>query len=497
MTNYTKFAVRGTVKVLIISLVAGFLGYVVRAVLARNLGVEDFGLFNSVFAFLGLIGAFDSLGFDKALVKFIPEFRHRNRNDFIKSSLIYVCAIMLLINIVIIAAVYLLSSYLSFHYFHSAKADIVLKILVIGFFIDSFASVLKFAFQGFKELGYYSMIDVIRMALVLLVVYIGIKLNYGILGPAVAYTIAPLILLLIFGWIFLRKVFPAFFESKFVLDKKMLKDVSKYSIFVTETTAAGLILYYTDILALTYFADLKSVGLYSVALPTARVLIYFTRALGGVVLPLTAELWVKEKKVLLKDGIELLYKYSFIAIVPIVFVMVAFSDLIISVFYGKNYLEASMSMKILSVGMMFTIFNGVNISFFSGIGKPKIGAIINYTAAVFNFVLNILLIPYLGILGAAMATTISYFAMMITGLYYTRRYINLTFPVMVWVKTFAVGLFFVFIIWYMKKIISLNVWIETPIVIFAAGAFYIAALFALRIVDLKELKMLYSRIAGK
>jgi len=494
MASYTRFAVRGTIKILIISLIAALLGYVVRVVLARNLGVEDFGLFNSVFAFLGLIGAFDSLGFDKALVKFIPEFQHRKKNDFIKSSLVYVCAVMLIINAVIIIAVYFLSSYLSVHYFHSPKAGIVLKVLAWGFFIDSFASVLKFAFQGFKKLGYYSMIDVVRMILVLLFVYIGIKMNYGVLGPAIAYTITPLLLLLIFGWIFVRKVFPDLLKSKFVLDKVMLKEVSKYSIFVTETTVAGMILYYTDILALTYFADLKSVGIYSVALPTARVLMYFTRAIGGVVLPLTAELWVKEKKILLKAGIELLYKYSFIAIVPIVFVMIAFADLIINVFYGKSYSAAAMPMKILSIGMMFTIFNGVNISFFSGIGKPKIGSIINYSAAAFNFILNILLIPYLGIMGAAIATTISYFVMMVMGLFYIRKFIDVDFPVRVWIKTLVIGIIFIAIIWYLKKIIKLNVWLESSIVLITSGAFYLGALFVFKIVNFSELKMLYGRI---
>ena len=50
MASYTRFAVRGTLIVLVISLFAGFLGYLVRLVLARNLSVEDFGLFNAVFS---------------------------------------------------------------------------------------------------------------------------------------------------------------------------------------------------------------------------------------------------------------------------------------------------------------------------------------------------------------------------------------------------------------------------------------------------------------
>src|SRR3989338_66067 len=72
--TYTKLAVKGAATILVISLIAAFLGYIVRVILARNLTVEDFGLFYAIFGFLSLIGLFKSLGFDKALAKFIPEF---------------------------------------------------------------------------------------------------------------------------------------------------------------------------------------------------------------------------------------------------------------------------------------------------------------------------------------------------------------------------------------------------------------------------------------
>ena len=55
MTNYTKFAIKGATTVLILSAIGAFLGYLVRLVLARNLSVEEYGLFYSVFAFLGLL----------------------------------------------------------------------------------------------------------------------------------------------------------------------------------------------------------------------------------------------------------------------------------------------------------------------------------------------------------------------------------------------------------------------------------------------------------
>ena len=495
MATYTKFAVRGTITVLVISLFAAFLGYLVRFVLARNLGVEDFGLFNSVFAFLGLIGAFNSLGFDKALVKFIPEFQHENKNDFIKSSIIYVCAIMLIINIITISGVYLFSSYLSINFFHSPKADIVLKILAIAFFLDSFVMAFKFAFQGFKNMVYYSAIDVVRMLTILSVVLIGVKLNYGLLGPTIAYTITPLILLLIFGWILVKKTFPDFFESKFVFDRDLIKRISKYSIFVTETNAAAMILFYTDVLALTYFSDLKNVGLYSVALPTAKVLMYFPRAIGGVLLPLTSELWVKGKTKILSAGIESLYKYSIILIVPVVFIMFSFADLLITVLYGENYILAASSMKILSIGMIFAVLYGININFFAGIGQPQITTKIVYTAAAFNFVANIILIRLIGLEGAAIATTLSYFIMMVVGFMYIRKFIQVDFPVKVWAKTFLIGAIFILLIWLLKKIIILNIWVKTGVILAIACSVYAILLFLFRIVSIRELLDLYNRVA--
>src|SRR3989338_7556502 len=113
MVNYTKFAIKGATIVFIISILAAFLGYFVRVVLARILTVEDFGLFYAIFSFLGLLGVFKSIGQDQAIVKFIPEFLHKKRNDLVKSSILYTTATILITNIVVITTIYLLSGYLS------------------------------------------------------------------------------------------------------------------------------------------------------------------------------------------------------------------------------------------------------------------------------------------------------------------------------------------------------------------------------------------------
>lgn len=495
MSNYTKLAIRGTVIVLVISLFAGFLGYLVRLVLARNLTVEDFGLFNAVFSFLGLLGIFKSLGFDKALVKFIPEFKHEKNDDYIKSSLVYVSFIQLITNSIIIILVYLLSNYLSINFFHTDKARNVLNWLAISFFIDSFVLTLKFAFQGFKKMVYFSSLDVVRMILVLVISLIGFKLHYGLFSPVIAYILTPLLLLLIFGWLLIADVFPEFLKSKFIFDIGLIKRVSKYSIFVTETSVAGLLLYYTDTLVLTYFKSLKDVGLYSVALPTAKIFLYFPRAIGGMLLPLTSELWAKKEQKLLKDGMLLLYKYSIILIVPMVLVMFSFTDLILTLFYGKNYIGASNPMKILSIGMIFAVLYAININFFAGIGKPQLTSKVTYIGALLNLIMNLMLVPFIGMIGAALATSSSYFVMMIMSLWEIKKLISIEFPMKIWSKTLAAGIILTLIIWYSRLVIHIsNIWIRISTILIISGLCYLLLLFLLKVIDINELKVLYKRM---
>ena len=492
--SYTKLAVRGAATVFIISIIAAFLGYLVRLILAKNLTVEQFGLFYAVFAFIALLSLIKTFGYDRALIKFIPEFSHEKRGDKIKSSIIYVSIIQLITNTIIILLVYLLANYLSIHFFKAEEASLILKLLAIGFFIDSFVVIIKFCFQGFKKMVLFSVLDLIRMLSLVVITLIGINMGLGLLSPAVAYLLAPLILLFIFGFIFVKKVFPEIFKVNLILDIKLFKKISKYSLFIMLTRSGVLVLGHTDSLMLTYFLGISAVGLYNVALPTSKILIYFPLAIGSILLPVTSELWVKRKRLILREGMESLYKYSMIIILPLALIMVSFTDLILLVLFGKEYVPASLALKILSIGAIFITLHQINANFFSGIGKPQIHSKIIYSAVLFNLAGNLILIPLLGIVGAAITTSVSYLLMMVVGLTKIKRFIKISLPIGSWLKTLISGLIFTFSIWVLKKMIFLNVWIESLIILTISGIIYLAMLFILRILTITEAKELYKRI---
>ena len=494
MTNYTKHAVKGLATIFVFSLLSGFLGYIVRLIMARNLAVEEFGLFYAVFAFLASLSLFKSFGFDKSLIRFIPELHHNGKNDSIKSSIVYVAILQFITNAMTITIVYLLANYLSVHFFHNAKAGIVLKLLAIAFFIDSFVVILKVCFQGFQKMLLFSLLEFVRMAFIILSVIAGFRLGYGILSPVLAYILVPIILLVVFGFVLFKFVFPEFFVSRFFIDKKLLKSMSRYSFFIMATGSGALILQYTDTLTLTYFAGFEAVALYNIAFPTSKILTYFPTAIGNLIWPLTSELWAKNRKDLLKAGLEALYKYSMVIMIPLVFVVFSFSDLVISVLFGKQYLMAENPMRVLLIGAIFMTIYSINVYFTTGIGKPEIQTKIFYIAALFNLVGNMALIPVLGVMGAALTTSASYLLMMVASLADIRKFVGVSFPIRTWLKILFIGLVLVAEIYYLKKLISFDVFAETTIILAVSGLLYAVLLFLLKVINFQEIRGLYARI---
>lgn len=494
MSNYTKFAVRSASYILVISLCTAFLAYLVRIIFARNLSVEDFGLFYAVIAFFGLIGFFKNLGLDKALAKSLPEFKAKKQRNLMKGAILFSLGVQIVTNMLVVGMIVLLSSFLAEHYFQTEKAISILYWMVFALFIDSFIVILRFSFFGLKRLLLFEGVDFVRMVLIVIISLIGFQFDQGIFSPVYAYFITPIILFFVFSTVFVRKVFPGFFEQKSVFEVKKLKKMVHFGLFVVTTGVGGMIIGYTDTIMLTYFAGLHAVALYNVAFPTARLLRFFIRPVGLVMLPLTSELWAKGRKELLIDGFKLIYKYSFIILIPLVFTMFSFTDIIINLLYGHDYLAAEIALKILLIGMIFAALHNTHGNFFAGIGKPQITTKIVGIVALINIILNFILIPLFGIVGAALTTTLSFIVMLLLEFKELRKRLNVPFPIQIWGRTFFSGLAFLGSVWVLKKHLAINVWLEAVIVVGISSMVYLSLLFMLQVVNKKELQMLFKRV---
>ena len=97
----------------------------------------------------------------------------------------------------------------------------------------------------------------------------------------------------------------------------------------------------------------------------------------------------------------------YIILLPIVITSIFFSGEFLKILFNQEYLAGDTTLKILLFSIIFYSFSSIAQSYFIGIEKPKRNFKMTSYAAMINVLLNIILIPMYGLIGAGIATLIS------------------------------------------------------------------------------------------
>ncbi|MBN2052425.1 flippase [Candidatus Woesearchaeota archaeon] len=489
--SYSQRAVKSFAVVFIINIIAAFLGYLIRIVLARNLTLADYGLFFSVFALINFIAIFNNLGLGEALVKYIPDFLVKKKPGEIKNSIVIVICTYLLTSIIIASLLVIFSNELSEHYFKTSVALPLLLLFIIIMFFSNLRELLRSAYQAFQKMTFYAGIYLAENALILIMLIFFFVFSKSIFTAAYSYIVTYVIILIIFAFLFLKTF--QFFNYKFSFKKELAKILFKFGLPVTLLGVGSIVILYTDTLVLTYFRSLEEVGVYNVVVPTAMLLLFFTNSIGSVLFPMVSELWAKKDLKKISQGLEILEKYSFAVLLPLVTIMFIFSNTILRLLFGAAYASGATAMQVLLIGILFMGMFSLSSMVFAGIGKPMISTKILLLGGAINLILNFFLIPRWGMLGAAFNSLLAYFLVFILSVFKLRKLIKVKMPWLNWLKTIIAGIAMVLVIIFMQNILVLPFYAEIILSCLIAGLVYVGLILLMRIVNLNEIKSIIGR----
>ena len=306
------------------------------------------------------------------------------------------------------------------------------------------------------------------LVMLIMFIYLGFTKNH--LLPSFAF---------LFGWAVTLILFtPLLFKYKKYFIKNQLKQAEKkvlskqlsFFAFASFFISLGnLVIGYIDTMILTYFRPLSEVGIYNVVLPTVIIIGFFSRSISQVFFPMVSELWAKNLKVKIVEGVNLLHKYTLITVIPISMVLFLYPGLILNLLFGVEYIPGAFAMRILSVGIIFFTVGMIDQSVISGIGTPKVVTNILLVAAAFNIITNFIFIPKWGINGAAITTTLSYILIALLTSIYLRKFIKARSHIAIWLESLFVALVFVISVYVLKYLLNLNPYIEAIICLSIGG----------------------------
>ena len=163
----------------------------------------------------------------------------------------------------------------------------------------------------------------------------------------------------------------------------------------------------TSTVLLGLFQDPENVGLFRVAQRGAMLIPFGLGTINIVIAPTVSELFVKGEEKRLQRMISKSIIGVLIFSLPVGLFLILFGERLISIVFGEAYEPAYIPMVILCIGQLFSTAVGSVGMILNMVGLERFTARGVAIAALANVILSFVLIPILGVSGAAIASATS------------------------------------------------------------------------------------------
>ncbi|MBT4763329.1 MAG: oligosaccharide flippase family protein [Bdellovibrionaceae bacterium] len=415
-------------------------------VATRGLGTSDFGLVNLIVIYTTFLNYFLTFGFDNSLVYYIAQFNSQKKfhlkKDIFKLSIFLTGGVGLLFILAsCIIAYFVLDG-------TSNKNTLLVTVLVIfQCYFWSLGGIFSALLRGNKNFGPSILREqfVFPVAQLLLFIVFIRFYNFGSVGYALGYFLASFLSFIFVAYVVFKKRH-VFFDNKPIQPQVSTlnnqKKWFKFSFPLSLMSSIEPALMWSSVALCGYFLLNVDVAKFTVFSRLSILTQLLFVALGPIVSSYMASMYHEKKT----DNFDKLYKltvsWSSKWAILLGFLLISTSDYILKIF-GKDYSLDSFTLLFLLPGFIFEGSLGIGKHALIMSGYNKINIINMATAVIINILLGLVLIPYFGITGAAMALSLAMILLNIIRVIQVYYFIRVTpFSLKNFVKLFSMCILF-------------------------------------------------------
>lgn len=392
-------------SVFIAQIVSFITSLLIGIIIARNFGPEGKGALRLLTLVPVMIAGFGTLGVEVASIYYIGNKRHDIR--LITSNSIFL-ALSISILVLIIYPFFIPK------FFNLLKVEVSYRVKLSTYFLVPFSLFGAYFFSflvGLKRIITRSVIDIIRSILLLILVAIFAQVSLlSVLAVNILIPLVPII-----ASIFVLKGVISFrpFYKREVFNSMFLFGLKGYLGSVAHYFNLRL-----DFFLVAFFLTPREVGLYSVAVGITELMWYIPVAISTVLFPTIASTTKEVSK-------PIAFNTARRMVIPFLLMglcLLFFGKFIIHILYGEVFTPAFPALILLLPGVFAIAVYGPMADYVSGIGKIEYNSFASLCSLALTIVLDIILIPSLGISGAALASSCAYIVGVLVSWYYYRKF---------------------------------------------------------------------------
>lgn len=403
--NLNSVLIRGASGSFFIKIVGTGVLFGTQIALARMLGVENYGIYIYVLAWVNILALFSKLGLDTSALRYVPRYHSQQEWGLLKGFLKYSGSLYFVFSVLVAIVV----AMIAWQYHGGSANELVLAFLISCLLLPVIVhmQMISAYLQSFKRVILAQAPDLIVRPLILIIgVFLFYKFNKsfvdastGILFNFLASTVTVILLSK-----FLRNVIP---EQLGANNKKYkIKEWNKVSLTFLLLSGFELVLLQIDIIMLGYFINTKEAGLYAAASKLVRLVSFGLVAINTIAAPMISQLYNSEEKSSLQSIMTLAAICGLLYSVPAGIVIIYFGNKLLGLF-GTMFVSGYTALIILTVGRLADSLTGLVGYLMTMTDHHSAAMKIQGATVIVNITMNLILIPIYGMNGAAIATAFS------------------------------------------------------------------------------------------
>ncbi len=394
----------------LVQLVVFLFGLGNNVIISRLLGPESLGIFATIIVIVEIVFRIVNPGLDTSAIYFISnkrfDFSEYTGTYLINTFVIIVLGLFILFILQQIETFNLLSEAINLNFLSSNFAVIVFYFL--AFLLYEFGVKIPLGLQKYSS---YNKIQILKP----IILFTLLVISYLI------FTVQLRSVLVVVGVSFF---IPALLYWRFALPinltwrKESTEKSVRFGIKIMLGNLVQYLNYRTDILLIGFFLSGTEVGWYYVSVIIAERLLLLTQATSTILLPSASSSEGQREKT------PLLSRLNFTVVFAGSLVIGATAYWIVPLLFSAEYSSSVLPLVIILPGIVSLSVSKILSADFTSRGLPQYSLYVSLLNFCLNITFNIILIPKIGIAGAALSSTLSYSAALLLQIYFYRRLTN-------------------------------------------------------------------------
>jgi O-antigen/teichoic acid export membrane protein len=375
---------------------------------ARFQGKQVWGYYSTALTFVTLSASFAYWGLDQLLPREVARDRTR-AGDFLANAGVVGGVASILTTAIVIVIVDLL------HY-----PPHVQYLIYIGSILTLFprteAILCEAIINGLEKMEWtvavHFPITILRVVCSVYLLSKGFGLDVLFIASAVYYILVCGIYLSLF-----KRFIPAF---RLQFDWSLMRNLALQAVPFVTIIAMGETFKQIDRVFLSKLWDTTSVGIYSVGIMLVQIMYMIAPAIMNALFPILSRAYVVSRKQF-SSLISHIFKLLFVGIFPVALTIISFADLAILLIFGPEYVSSITVLRIYALGIVPSFVARFLYRTILASNNERLIIRVSLVNSAVGLVLNIILIPRYGILGASAAAVCIELIGLAQNLFYVSR----------------------------------------------------------------------------